>query len=107
VMTLILTNLKKMLRDLDLVGNMLWISDNVPFIILPMTDQKGAKSVKQRVVNGLNKLKATLNGIVKTPHVVVTEAAFDGAKTHDPTSFFKYIMGRHQEEIEQERHVKQ
>ena len=34
----ILTTAKKMLRDLDLIGVMGKISNDIPFIILPMTD---------------------------------------------------------------------
>jgi hypothetical protein len=103
MMTVLETNLKKMLRDLDLVGNMLYISDNIPFIILPMTGQKGADAVRERVGKGLNKLQIPLSGAVVTPHVVVTATAFNGAKTRDTASFFKYIMQLHQEDLKRAR----
>ena len=97
--------LKKMLRDLDLVGTMLWISENVPFVILPMTDHKGANAVRERVNGVLNKLKVSVEGggPEKMPRVVVTILTFDGSKTPDTASFIKCLMDRHKEEIEKDR----
>jgi hypothetical protein len=99
MMPSLLSMLKKMLRDLDLIGLMLWISDNVPFVILPMTDPKGAKAVQLRVSAELNKSKVSVAGVVKMPCVVVTTLAFDGTKTPDTSSFLKSLMERHKEEI--------
>jgi hypothetical protein len=103
MMTLLETSVKKMLRDLDLVGNMLWISENVPFIILPMTGAKGAKSVQDRVMGELNKLQVPIAGAACRPRVVVTATAFDGKITRDTASFFKYIMQLHQEDLKRAR----
>jgi len=103
MMSALLTALKKMLRDLDCVGSVLWISDTMPFIILPMTDYKGASCVKQRVNSELNKLKVPCGGALKIPRVVVSAVGFDGKKTPDISSFFNSIMGHHKEEINQER----
>jgi hypothetical protein len=100
LMPAILLELRKMLRDLDWVGVEGWISENVPFVILPMTDEQGAKAVKDRVGAALNKsmAKAALSGEI--PHVIVTTLAFDGTKTPDTKSFLNSIMELHKKEIE-------
>jgi hypothetical protein len=100
IMPAILLELRKMLRDLDWVGVEGWISENVPFVILPMTDEQGAKAVKDRVGSALNKSMAQAAMPGELPHIVVTTLAFDGAKTPDTASFLKSIMELHKKEIE-------
>ena len=45
---------KKMLRDLDLIGVMGKITNYIPFVILPMTDEAGAQAVIRRLQNAFN-----------------------------------------------------
>jgi len=45
----IISHVRRLLRDLDLVGTLGLVSRNIPFVILPMTDEKGAACVVARL----------------------------------------------------------
>ncbi|HEX7510584.1 MAG TPA: hypothetical protein VF335_04745, partial [Chitinivibrionales bacterium] len=90
-----LTAVKKMLRDLDLVGVMGWISDNVPFIVLPMTDEEGAQSVKKRLQRELGTMKISDVAGSQAPIFTVTAHTFDRSKTPDRDSFIKMVRDIH------------
>ena len=98
-----LTVVKKMLRDLDLVGVRLWISENVPFIILPMTDEAGARAVNKRLDRELNKIEITAGGPLITPCFVITSSTFDRTLTPDCPSYIKKIMELHTMEMKRKQ----
>ena len=98
-----LTAVKKMLRDLDLVGVMVWISDNVPFVILPMTDEAGAHAVIARLNRELNKTEIMVNGRPVLPYFVATSHTFDRTKTPDCRSYLKSVTDLHAIELARAR----
>jgi hypothetical protein len=98
-----LTAVKKMLRDLDLVGVMVWITDNVPFIILPMTDEAGAHAVIARLNRELNTTEIMVNGRPVLPHFLATSHTFDKIKTPDYRSYLKSVKDLHALELARAR----
>jgi hypothetical protein len=94
---------KKMLRDLDIIGVMGKISNDLPFIILPMTDEMGAQAVIGRLKNALNVTKFSCGGRAVVPRIVVTSFEFDKTKTPDCTSYLRGAMAFHKKQLDLDR----
>ena len=93
---------KKMLRDLDLIGVMGQISDNVPFIILPMTDEPGAQCVIARLQGTFAKAEFMHNGRNVSPKIIMTSFEFDKIKTPDSASYMRAAAAFHKMKLKTE-----
>jgi hypothetical protein len=91
---------KKMLRDLDLIGVMGWISENVPFIILPMTDEPGAQCVINRLQTALSKAEFKCGAVPVSPRFLMTSFEFDKIKTPDGASYIRGAAAFHKKRLE-------
>ena len=99
----ILTTAKKMLRDLDLIGVMGKISNDIPFIILPMTDEAGAQAVIARLYNAFAATSFDYDGHAVIPRVIVTSFEFDKSKTPDCASYLREAMALHKKRLDLDR----
>jgi hypothetical protein len=99
----ILTTAKKMLRDLDLIGVMGKISNDIPFIILPMTDEAGAQAVIARLYNAFAATSFDYDGQAVIPRVIVTSFEFDKSKTPDCASYLREAMALHKKRLDLDR----
>jgi hypothetical protein len=95
IMPQIITFVRKMLRELDLVGSLGFVSRDIPFIILPMTDENGGISV----VNRLEKLFSTLtfecNKEPMNSDFALTCATFDPATMSGYRPFLERALSEH------------
>jgi len=91
---------KKMLRDLDLIGVMGKITNDIPFVILPMTDEAGAQAVIRRLQNAFNGATFNCDGRAVVPRIVVTSFEFDKTKTPDSSSYLRGAMAFHKKQLE-------
>jgi hypothetical protein len=91
---------RKMLRSLDLIGVMGKISNDLPFIILPMTDGAGAQTVIGRLHKVLNTNEFICRGRAVVPRIVLTSFEFDKTKTPDCSSYLKGAMEFHERQLD-------
>jgi hypothetical protein len=92
-----------MLRDLDLIGVMGKISNDIPFIILPMTDEAGAQAVIARLYNAFAATSFDYDGQAVIPRVIVTSFEFDKSKTPDCASYLREAMALHKKRLDLDR----
>jgi hypothetical protein len=99
----ILKSSKKMLRDLDLIGVMGKITNDIPFIILPMTDEAGAQAVIGRLHKAFNATGFICDGRTVVPNIVVTSFEFDKTKTPDCASYLRGAIAFHKMRLDLDR----
>jgi hypothetical protein len=87
--------LKGFLRDLDLVGSFGTLDKDGILIILPMTDEKGAYAVKNRLDKKLLQNDFTLHDRKVELNIIVSVTPFDPKKASDYKSFKEHIRTHH------------
>lgn len=96
--------LPKLLRDIDLIGS---LSDSVQdnlFIILPMTEEKGANIVKKRLDTNFTQLSFKLNNKSIKADIIISVTPFIQDKTPTYESYLDLIIKKHDQE--KKRHSK-
>ncbi len=88
------TELRGILRDLDLVGSLTPI-DNVPFALLPMTDAEGCKTACDRVTRRFSERFTHKSDTGYQIKVAVTAQAFDRTITPGEKSFLEHLTKQH------------
>ncbi len=90
--------LRKALRDLDLVGTLDPI-DNVPFALLPMTDAEGCKTASNRITTRFSKRFSDKDGTDHQVKVAVTALAFQRTVTPGEKSFLAHLKKLHAKSV--------
>ncbi|MBD3392237.1 MAG: hypothetical protein GF418_09235 [Chitinivibrionales bacterium] len=83
------------LRDLDLIGSLGSLDNNLLMVILSMTDAKGAEVVRRRLTSLFDALTITVDGAPVSPKTVITVEALDLEKTPDCNAFVKLMTAKH------------
>ena len=86
---------RKLLRDLDLVGSLGFVSRDVPFIILPMTDQNGSLSVMARLEKSVAAGIFECNKDPVTVDCAITSASFDTKTMEGYKQFLEQSLVEH------------
>jgi hypothetical protein len=86
---------RKMLRDLDLVGSLGFVSRDIPFIILPMTDEKGSLSVVTRLEKAFSELTFECNTEPMTADFTISSSSFDPAAMSGYRPFLEHALSSH------------
>jgi|WetSurMetagenome_2_1015567.scaffolds.fasta_scaffold00008_25 hypothetical protein len=106
LMPQILTHLRRVLRDLDIVGSLGLVSGDVPFVVLPMTDAAGSSTVVERLHRVLEAATFEINGANVRGTFVISCSSFDKTTMTGYRSFLEYALGRHRK-TEGSVHLKQ
>jgi GGDEF domain-containing protein len=80
----------KALRDLDIVGTISSSAETIPFIILPMTTEQGAATVRQRLQRQLEETPLGFGGMTLHLRVSISQVVFDKDQTPD----VKALLGK-------------
>lgn len=91
----IIAFVRKMLRELDLVGSLGFVSRDVPFIILPMTDENGGTSVVTRLEKAFSALSFECNLEPMSADFALTCATFDPAAMDGYRPFLERALAQH------------
>ncbi len=86
----------RLARDLDLVGSLEKSQRAVPFIILPMTEQEGARIFRQRLLDVLAEFPFRLDSGEYTLTCTVTAVGFDTDQDKDANTFVHRLNQAHQ-----------
>ena len=95
IMPQIISIVRKMLRELDLVGSLGFVSRDIPFIILPMTEEGGGMSVVARLEKALSTLTFECNKEPMTSDFAITCASFDPATMSGYRPFLEHALAAH------------
>lgn len=87
----ICTILKGFLRDLDLIGTLGSLEDDSILIILPMTDENGAATVKQRLEKRFQQTDFGGAGRRMMLNILISITTFDKEKTPSYSSFKELV----------------
>ncbi len=85
----------KTLRDLDLIGSLGSLGDNLLLVILSMTDEAGANAVKKRLTGMFEQLHVVAGSATITPVVLMTISPLDLNATPDLDSYVKHMITHH------------
>lgn len=94
---------RKMLRELDLVGSLGFVSRDIPFIILPMTDEKGGASVVVRVEKAFSAVTFECNREPMTADFAISCWTFDPAAMSGYRPFLENALKGHKKKEDQTR----
>lgn len=86
----------RLARDLDLVGSLEKSQRAVPFIILPMTEEEGAKVFRERLIEVLAEFPFRMHGGDCFLNSTITAVGFDSEQDKDPNAFIQRLNKRHQ-----------
>lgn len=86
----------RLARDLDLVGSLEKTQRAVPFIILPMTEEEGARIFRRRLLDVLAEFPFRLDSGEYTLTCTVTAASFDSQADTDANTFVQRLNQAHQ-----------
>jgi GGDEF domain-containing protein len=103
IMPQVLMYLRRVLRDLDIVGSLGFVSRDIPFVVLPMTDGHGAEKVVARLDHELAKNifecgKERVKGVFALSHTSFDKTVMSGYR-----SFLEIALDRHKKREEQLR----
>lgn len=87
--------MKKLLRDIDLIGSLGKVDENSIFIILPMTNEYGADVVKGRLAKKFSQTDFELDGQVVKLEVTQSVSPFSSDKTPDYKSYIEFVNKMH------------
>jgi GGDEF domain-containing protein len=85
----------KALRDLDIVGTISSSAENIPFIILPMTTEQGAATVRQRLLRALEETPLAFGGSTLHVRVNISQVVFDKEQTPDVKTLLGKLKAEH------------
>lgn len=91
------TELKKQLRDLDIIGVVGDIEVDPITVLLPMTDIEGTKIVLDRMRKHISELKVPINDSDVSVKFTVTALQYSRIMTPDMKSFLKQLALKHKE----------
>lgn len=86
----------RLARDLDLVGSLEKSQRAVPFIILPMTEEKGARIFRQRLLDVLAEFPFRLDSGEFYLTSTITALGFDNQSDQDANTFIHRLNQVHQ-----------
>jgi len=86
---------RKMLRELDLVGSLGFVSRDVPFVILPMTDEKGAVSVVTRLERAFGTVTFECNTEPMTADFTISSSLYDTATMTGYKAYLEHALALH------------
>jgi hypothetical protein len=82
-------------RDLDVIGIYPVKNINIPFMVLPMTEETGALYIKKRLDKDLPQHEFLVNDIAVHIEPTITVSGFNKKLTPDKDSYLKAIYKRH------------
>ncbi len=95
VLPQIIAFVRKILRDLDLVGSLGFVSRDIPFIILPMTDQSGANSVITRLEKAFAAAVFECNKDPVTVDCAISGSSFDTKTMENYKQYLEHALLEH------------
>jgi GGDEF domain-containing protein len=98
LMPQILAHLRRVLRDLDIVGSLGLVSGDVPFIVLPMTEGPGAAKVVDRLKRELGAKVFVCEGERISGVFAISHASFDKTKMTGYRSFLELALSIHRKQ---------
>jgi len=101
VMSDICVHIRSLLRDLDLIGSLGKVESNSLFVILPMTNEAGARIVKKRFEEALSKGIFTFEEKPLQVRITISVTPFDGTRAQDFKSYIALIKSDHTREAAQ------
>jgi hypothetical protein len=87
----------RLARDLDLVGSLEKSQRAVPFIILPMTEEAGAKVFRERLIAVLAEFPFRMDRGDCFINCTITAVGFDTEQDEDPNAFIRRLNKIHQD----------
>ncbi|MBD3345314.1 MAG: hypothetical protein GF401_09660 [Chitinivibrionales bacterium] len=103
IMPEIFASIRSLLRDLDLVGSIGTRSKEIPLIILPMTDESGAKIVRRRIATQLQKNSIPIDDKKAGIQTVISITSSQNVTGPDVMEYMKTVKERHRAAEEQAR----
>jgi hypothetical protein len=94
----VLLHLRRVLRDLDIVGSLGLVSGDVPFVVLPMTDSAGAAKVVERLGRELNSMVFDCGGAELRALFVISHSFFDKSTMTGYRSFLELALTHHRKQ---------
>lgn len=101
VMPQVLLHLRRVLRDLDIVGSLGLVSHDVPFVVLPMTERPGAACVAARLEKEINAMAFECGGERMRAVFAISFASFDKKLMTGYRSFLEAALSCHKKKEEQ------
>jgi PleD family two-component response regulator len=101
IMSQVLQYLRRVLRDLDIVGSLGLVSRDVPFVVLPMTEGPGAACVAGRLEKDLNAMAFEYGGERVRAVFAISCASFDKKVMTGYRSFLETALSYHKKKQEQ------
>ncbi len=92
------SSIQKWLRELDLIGTLGALANHIPFIILPMTDEAGANSVKRRLQQQFSRFPLLIQGQPLFLALAISLTPFDKSKSLDLRSYLTHVQSKHRQE---------
>jgi hypothetical protein len=99
-MPTVLLHLRRVLRDLDIVGSLGLVSRDVPFVVLPMTEGPGAAAVSERLEKELNAMDFESRGEHVHGVFAISYASFDKKVMTGYRSFLEHALSCHKKREE-------
>jgi hypothetical protein len=101
IMSQVLVYLRRVLRDLDIVGSLGLVSRDVPFVVLPMTEGPGAACVAGRLEKDLNAMAFECGGGRVRSVFAISCASFDKKVMTGYRSFLETALSFHKKKQDQ------
>ena len=95
IMPQVLSFLRHVLRDLDIVGSLGLVSGDVPFVVLPQTGDTGAEKVIERLQRDLSARAFEADGAQVKGSFALSYSSFDKTTMTGYRSFLEFALGRH------------
>jgi hypothetical protein len=92
---------RKMLRDLDLVGSLGFVTRDIPFVILPMTDEPGASSVVVRLEKAFSEVTFECNKEPMTADFTISCSCFNPATMSGYRPYLEFALTNHKKKESQ------
>jgi hypothetical protein len=101
IMSQVLLHLRRVLRDLDIVGSLGLVSRDVPFVVLPMTESPGAACVAARLEKEISAMAFECGGERLRAVFAISFASFDKKVMTGYRSFLETALLCHKKKEEQ------
>jgi GGDEF domain-containing protein len=97
----VLQHLRQILRDLDIVGSLGLVTGDIPFVILPMTDDIGANAVTERLTKSLHNAYFNLRDEKIMGVFAISFIPFNKKNMSGYRSFLELAFTNHKKKVEQ------
>ncbi len=101
IMQEVLSHLRRVLRDLDIVGSLGLVSGDIPFVVLPMTDDAGAAKAVERLRRELGSLEINAGEAPVSMLCALSHFTFDKTIVKESRPFLEQALAHHRK-IERE-----